>query len=190
MALYIDRPAWEWRGRLWSHLISDTSIDELHGFARSIHLRYLSFGIDHYDVPDSMLDLAIDAGAELADSRELVRHLRHAGLRVRRGKDARTWRRTDLDNPTLHGHERDAIESAAARHGIGDDQLWVVERPATIVGCFEIIDFEVIDSGLGDPTRERGATIALPTPVGSRPLHRVESAMPGGVSIELVIGQF
>lgn len=35
MGIYIDPPQWPARGRLWSHLISDTSFDQLHAFARA-----------------------------------------------------------------------------------------------------------------------------------------------------------
>ena len=34
MSLMIDPPAVPSRGRMWSHLASDTSYDELHAFAR------------------------------------------------------------------------------------------------------------------------------------------------------------
>src|SRR5674476_1186709 len=33
MAIWIDPPSWPAHGRLWSHVISDTSYDELHAFA-------------------------------------------------------------------------------------------------------------------------------------------------------------
>ena len=36
MALLIDTPRWPWRGRLWAHLISDESIDELAWFVSLI----------------------------------------------------------------------------------------------------------------------------------------------------------
>ena len=33
MTVYIDPPTWPGHGRLWSHLVSDTSYAELHEFA-------------------------------------------------------------------------------------------------------------------------------------------------------------
>ncbi|WP_143660662.1 DUF4031 domain-containing protein, partial [Streptomyces fradiae] len=30
MTLYIDPPNWPGRGRMWSHLVSDVSFEELH----------------------------------------------------------------------------------------------------------------------------------------------------------------
>src|SRR5688500_1023018 len=32
VTVLIDTPAWHWRGRLWSHLVSDVSYEELHAF--------------------------------------------------------------------------------------------------------------------------------------------------------------
>ena len=51
MALLLDRPAWPAHGRLWSHLVSDTSLEELHAFARLAGVPSRSFEGDHYDVP-------------------------------------------------------------------------------------------------------------------------------------------
>ena len=34
MTLYVDPPTWPGHGRMWSHLVSDVSFDELHAFAR------------------------------------------------------------------------------------------------------------------------------------------------------------
>lgn len=75
-------------------MISDQGIDDLHSFARELPLRYLSFGIDHYDVPEELYQRALDLGAVPADGRELVATLRRLGLRRRRGKVARSWVRS------------------------------------------------------------------------------------------------
>jgi len=83
MSILIDRPRWPWRGEYWSHLVSDTDLDELHRFAATIGVRRLAFQGDHYDVPDSRLDRALGLGAKLVDSRELVSRLRASGLRHR-----------------------------------------------------------------------------------------------------------
>lgn len=94
MSIWIDTPRWHWHGRRWSHLISDTSLGELHDFAAQIPLRYLSFGRDHYDVPEELHERALALGADHIDPRDLVRRLRQSGLRLPLGKEARTWRRT------------------------------------------------------------------------------------------------
>lgn len=92
MTVYVDSPRWEWQGHLWAHLVSDEGLDELHAFARGVGLRYLSFGLDHYDIPEFALDAAVDSGAEAVSSRELARRLVASGLRRRVGHGARRWR--------------------------------------------------------------------------------------------------
>ena len=36
MTVYIDAPTWPGHGRLWSHLASDVSYEELHAFAAGL----------------------------------------------------------------------------------------------------------------------------------------------------------
>ncbi len=82
MAILIDPPLWPRHGRVWGHLVSDTSLAELHHFARSVGIPERGFDLDHYDVPADMHPRLISAGAQLVDGRELVRRLRASGLRV------------------------------------------------------------------------------------------------------------
>ena len=82
MALLIDPPLWPRHGRVWGHLVSDTSLDELHAFARSLGIPERGFDLDHYDVPEDMHEQLIAAGAQLIDGRDLVRRLRASGLRI------------------------------------------------------------------------------------------------------------
>ena len=88
MALLLDRPAWPAHGRLWSHLVSDTSLEELHAFARRVGVPSRSFEGDHYDVPAERYDELVAAGARPVEGRELVRALVASGLRLpkRRGE--------------------------------------------------------------------------------------------------------
>ncbi|GAA1915677.1 DUF4031 domain-containing protein [Nocardioides marmoribigeumensis] len=79
--ILIDPPRVPWRGRLWSHLASDTSYDELHAFARALDIPERGFDRDHYDVPQEWYDAVVAAGAHPVSSRELVSRLRAAGLR-------------------------------------------------------------------------------------------------------------
>ncbi|MFI9721369.1 DUF4031 domain-containing protein [Streptomyces sp. NPDC052396] len=81
MALYIDPPVWPGHGRMWSHLISDQSFEELHAFAARLGAPARAFDRDHYDVPADAYPDAVRLGAVEAGSRELVRLLRQAGLR-------------------------------------------------------------------------------------------------------------
>ncbi len=81
MTILIDPPRWPSHGRLWAHLVSDTSYDELHAFAMSQGIPVRGFDHDHYDVPQDRYDLLITAGAVPVDSRELLQRLLAAGLR-------------------------------------------------------------------------------------------------------------
>ena len=83
--ILVDTARWPWRGRLWAHLVSDTSVEELHAFAHHIGKRRVGFQGDHYDVDTVERQLAIDRGANPVDSRALVQRLRDSGLRVRGG---------------------------------------------------------------------------------------------------------
>jgi hypothetical protein len=82
--ILIDPPDVPARGRLWSHLASDSSYDELHEFARSLGIPARGFDRDHYDVPAELFDAAVAAGAVPVRSRELVAALMAAGLRRRK----------------------------------------------------------------------------------------------------------
>ena len=83
--ILVDPPAWPAHGRLWSHLVSDTSYDELHAFARGLGIPARGFDRDHYDVPAERYDAVVAAGARPVGSRDLVAALTAAGLRRRRG---------------------------------------------------------------------------------------------------------
>jgi len=82
--ILIDPPLVPSRGRLWSHLASDTSYDELHAFARGLGVPERGFDRDHYDVPSEFYDDAVAAGAVPVTSRELVVALVRGGLRRRK----------------------------------------------------------------------------------------------------------
>lgn len=82
MAVLIDEPRWRHHDRLWSHLVSDTSLDELHAFAAMVGLPARAFHGDHYDTPEEYYAEMVAAGAVPTPSRELVRRLREAGLRL------------------------------------------------------------------------------------------------------------
>jgi hypothetical protein len=84
MAIYIDPPDWPGHGRLWSHLVSDASYEELHAFAASLGIPQRAFERDHYDVIADRYDAAVGAGAQPVSSREIVALLHAAGLRRRK----------------------------------------------------------------------------------------------------------
>ena len=80
--ILIDQPLWWFNGRRWSHLVSDESVDELHAFIDSVGFPRRGFQGDHYDVPEEYYELVVDAGAVPTPSRELLRRLKAAGLRL------------------------------------------------------------------------------------------------------------
>ncbi|CAL9458671.1 hypothetical protein SUDANB58_02601 [Streptomyces sp. enrichment culture] len=87
MTVYIDPPAWPGHGRMWSHLVSDVSFDELHAFAARLGVPRRAFDRDHYDIPAHRYADAVRAGAVEAGSREVVWMLRAAGLRRPKRRD-------------------------------------------------------------------------------------------------------
>ncbi|MEU5545396.1 DUF4031 domain-containing protein [Streptomyces sioyaensis] len=88
MAIYIDPPTWPGHGRMWSHLVSDHSFDELHEFAAGIGAPRRAFERDHYDLPAERYADALRAGAVAVGSKELLRRLTEAGLRRPKNRPA------------------------------------------------------------------------------------------------------
>lgn len=82
MTVLIDEPRWWFRGEKWCHLVSDESYDELHGFTAALDIPRRAFQGDHYDIPETHRAAVVAAGAREVESRELVRRLRAAGLRL------------------------------------------------------------------------------------------------------------
>ena len=94
MTVYIDRPDWPGHGRLWSHMISDVSYEELHAFAAALGIPRRAFERDHYDVVAERHLQAVAAGARLVTSREIVDRLNSSGLRRRKLSRVRSQRVT------------------------------------------------------------------------------------------------
>lgn len=82
MAVYLDPPLWPAHGTHFSHLISDSSLDELHTFARAAGIPERAFDGDHYDVAEARYDALVAAGALPVEGRILVRKLIESGLRI------------------------------------------------------------------------------------------------------------
>lgn len=80
--ILVDPPTWPGWGRTWSHLVSDTSLAELHAMAARVGLPERLFDEDHYDVPVERYDDVVAAGAVPVSGGELIRALRASGLRV------------------------------------------------------------------------------------------------------------
>jgi hypothetical protein len=81
--ILIDEPVWPAHGMVWSHLVSDSSLDELHAFARKAGIPERGFDNDHYDVPERRYEELVELGATPVKGRELLRRLQASGLRVK-----------------------------------------------------------------------------------------------------------
>jgi uncharacterized protein DUF4031 len=83
--IYVDDAVWPGKGRaasrMWAHLVSDLSFDELHAFAQRLGVPGRGFERDHYDIPAEMVATAVARGARYVRSREIVEVLRRSGLR-------------------------------------------------------------------------------------------------------------
>jgi ADP-ribose pyrophosphatase YjhB (NUDIX family) len=84
VAILIDPPRAEAHGRRWSHLVSDTSLEELHAFARGVGIPERGFEGDHYDVPEERYASVVAAGAAPTSARDLLRALQASGLRMQK----------------------------------------------------------------------------------------------------------
>ena len=82
MSIYIDPPIWPAHGTVFSHLISDASLAELHEFAAAAGISERAFDRDHYDVPAHLYDELVRAGAVELSGAELTRTLIASGLRI------------------------------------------------------------------------------------------------------------
>ena len=89
MTIWIDPPAWPAHGRLWSHLISDASYDELQTFAAQAGIPARRFDGDHFDVPQELYAELVAAGARPTGGKDLARRLRDSGLRFQKRKGER-----------------------------------------------------------------------------------------------------
>ena len=82
MSIFIDPPVWPAHGTVFSHLISDTSLAELHDFAAKTGISPRAFDADHYDVPAYRYEGLVRAGAREVSGSQLTRILIDSGLRV------------------------------------------------------------------------------------------------------------
>ena len=82
MSIYIDPPVWPAHGTVFSHLISDASLAELHEFAAAAGISERAFDRDHYDVPAHLYDELVQAGAIELSGAQLTRTLIASGLRI------------------------------------------------------------------------------------------------------------
>ena len=82
MSIYIDPPIWPAHSTVFSHLISDVSLTELHEFAAAAGISERAFDRDHYDVPAHLYEDLVRAGAKELSGAQLTRTLIASGLRI------------------------------------------------------------------------------------------------------------
>jgi hypothetical protein len=61
--------------RAWCHMVSDTSMTELHAFAAQIGMKRAWFQGDHYDLVASRRAAAVRMGAAEVSSQDLVKRM-------------------------------------------------------------------------------------------------------------------
>lgn len=140
MSVLIDPPMWPAHGRVWSHLASDTDLEELHRVARRAGIDTRLFEGDHYDVPQERYADAVAAGALEVSGAQLARRLRDSGLRFRKRRGERPLaRRADgLGSMAPTPHLLEVVASDRERHTSGaavvlvgtaaDDRLVLVRQ--------------------------------------------------------------
>ncbi|SOC56029.1 DUF4031 domain-containing protein [Ornithinimicrobium cerasi] len=121
MTVLVDPPMWPAHGRLWSHVVSDTSLEELHAFARRVGLPERSFEGDHYDAPQERYAELLAGGAVPVGATQLARILRDSGLRFpkRRGERPLARVQNGLRAVTPVPHVLDVVASPHERRTAG-----------------------------------------------------------------------
>ncbi len=75
--IFVDKPRqWNNRRKLYSHMISDTSIKDLHEFAKVCGIKKHWFHKNHYDLREHEYLVAVDLGATVISTKEIVRILK------------------------------------------------------------------------------------------------------------------
>lgn len=82
MTVLIDQAIWPAHNTLWAHIVSDSSLEELHAFAARAGIPRRAFDADHYDVPAERWAELVALGAHPVGVREFVERLHASGLRV------------------------------------------------------------------------------------------------------------
>ena len=123
MAILVDAPRWPAHGTRFAHLVSDTSLNELHAFAAAAGLPDRAFDHDHYDIPERRHAELVALGAQPVSEKELLRRLRAAGLRVRPAD------RTPKPAQVLDGLRRAWQELLPAAPELGEELLARWQEP-------------------------------------------------------------
>ena len=132
MTIYIDPPSWPAHGTVFSHLISDHSLEELHQIAGAAGVSRRAFDRDHYDVPAHLFEDLTVLGAVPVSGGELTRILLGCGLRIPaaqrpeklRRNLQRAWARLGAQwSATEHGSAAD--DDALLSSWLAPDGAWL-----------------------------------------------------------------
>ncbi len=177
--ILVDPPRWPAHGTVFSHLVSDASLAELHAMAAAIGLNPRAFDHDHYDLPQRLYAAAVAAGAVEVSAADLVKRLLASGLRVRTPEKTPTravarsllpehWARLGLGSGVFgelvarwsesHRHYHDVRHLAAtlvALDSLGDEPA-AASRPVRLAAWFH----DAVYEGVAGRDEERSAELA------------------------------
>ena len=192
MAVLIDPPSWPAHGTVFSHLVSTSSLEELHSFAVAAGIPRRAFDEDHYDVPAGRYRELVHQGAKEVSGADLVRALIASGLRVparRRGPKLRAalsvrWASLLPDAPALGAELLDRWAEPHRRYHTQTHLLAVLEaldqllepadeplRKAVLFGAW--FHDAVYDGAAGEDERS-SADLAVERLAGQLDAHMVQ----------------
>ena len=171
----VDEPRWWFRGRKWCHLVSDESLEELHAFAARVGIPRRGFQGDHYDVPEEHRPAMVAAGAREVESRELVRRLRAAGLRLSAGPAPRPRASDARRCPRSARHRGGSPSRSRGHQALGRAGVVVDDEPLDQFDAERLGDV----AGLEPPIAVVGVRAARPAaPMPRRGRRRGRSRRP------------
>ncbi len=176
MVVLIDPPAWPAHGRLWSHLASDVSYEELHAFALAAGVPLRAFEGDHYDVPQERYAQLVAAGARPVASRDLLRALQLAGLRLPKLRGERvlhSWPEGHL-LPDVGPHQVDVVLSPHGPPTASTSSTWGLSLRAGLLAVVED-DLPLVAPDAGSPLGFLRARSRLDSRRWHLALRRVEA---------------
>lgn len=172
MSVLVDTARFPAHGRLWAHLASDTSLEELHAFAAGLGVPPGAFEGDHYDVPADLVPAAVARGAVPVSTREVLRALQRSGLRTPK----RTGEKVLATTPSRGGRV-DVVRARAVPVPHGEHLLLtatsdgVLARTVTDLAAGTVLGFaRRWTTGPGPVTVRHDGVLAAPDLLTSLPL--------------------